>query len=99
MLGNGLLREPGRTLRDFLGGTEMRIIGLCWLGAVALVALDGPAFAEGDATKGKAAFAKCGICHQVGSGAKTLVGPDLNNFFGTKPPRTPPYPYSHALHK
>jgi cytochrome c len=34
--------------------------------------------AEGNAEKGKAVFAKCGICHQVGPGAKTLVGPELN---------------------
>ena len=33
----------------------MRIFGLCWLGAVTLVALSGPALAAGDAAKGKAA--------------------------------------------
>ena len=63
----------------------MRIFGVCWLGAViTLVALSGPALAAGDATKGKAAFAKCAICHQVGPGAKTLVGPELNNVVGRK---------------
>jgi cytochrome c len=77
----------------------MRIVGLCWLGAVALGALGGPAFAEGDATKGKAAFAKCGICHQVGSGAKTLVGPELNNVFGRKAASIPDYPYSPGMKK
>ena len=57
----------------------MRIVGLLGLGAaVVLVGIYGPALAEGDATKGKAAFAKCAICHQVGPGAKTLVGPELN---------------------
>ena len=39
---------------------------------------------QGDAAKGKAAFAKCGICHQVGPGAKTLVGPQLNGIVGRK---------------
>lgn len=53
----------------------MRTFQLYGLAAVALMALHGPALAEGDATKGKAAFAKCGICHQVGPGAKTLIGP------------------------
>jgi len=54
------------------------------LAAVALLALSAPALAQGDATKGKAAFAKCGICHQVGPGAKTLVGPELNGVVGRK---------------
>lgn len=62
----------------------MRKFGLFALVAVAFVALSGPSLAEGDATKGKAAFAKCGICHQVGPGAKTVVGPVLNGFVGRK---------------
>jgi len=52
--------------------------------AGALVALSGSAFAGGDAAKGKEVFAKCGICHQVGPGAKTLVGPELNGIVGRK---------------
>ena len=62
----------------------MRKFGLFALVAVVVVALSGPSFAEGDATKGKAAFAKCGICHQVGPGAKTVVGPVLNGIVGRK---------------
>ena len=54
------------------------------LAVVVLFALSAPALAQGDATKGKAAFAKCGICHQVGPGAKTLVGPELNGVVGRK---------------
>ena len=57
---------------------------LVGLAAFALLVVHGPALAEGDATKGKAAFAKCGICHQVGPGAKTLVGPELNGIVGRK---------------
>lgn len=49
-----------------------------------LAPLGGAAFAAGDAEKGKAAFAKCAICHQVGPGAKTLVGPELNGIVGRK---------------
>jgi cytochrome c len=62
----------------------MRKFGQFGLVAVVVVALSGPSFAEGDATKGKAAFAKCGICHQVGPGAKTVVGPVLNGIVGRK---------------
>jgi cytochrome c len=75
----------------------MKIVGVCWL--VALVAVSGPAFAAGDAAKGKAAFAKCGICHQVGPGAKTLVGPELNTVVGRKAASIPDYPYSPGMKK
>jgi cytochrome c len=78
----------------------MRIVGLLGLGAaVALVGIYGPALAEGDATKGKAAFAKCGICHQVGPGAKTLVGPELNGIVGRKAASVADYPYSAGMKK
>jgi cytochrome c len=69
-------RKGGMRLRNILLS-----VGVC---AAALVALSGSAFAAGDAAKGKAAFAKCGICHQVGPGAKTLVGPELNGIVGRK---------------
>ena len=77
----------------------MRICQLYGLTAVALMALSGPALAEGDAAKGKAAFAKCGICHQVGPGAKTLVGPELNGAVGRKAASVADYPYSPGMKK
>lgn len=77
----------------------MRIFQLFGLTAVALMALNGPALAEGDATKGKAAYAKCGICHQVGPGAKTLVGPELNGTVGRKAAIVADYPYSPGMKK
>ena len=77
----------------------MRIFQLYGLTAVGLMALSGPALAEGDATKGKAAYAKCGICHQVGPGAKTLVGPELNGTVGRKAASVADYPYSPGMKK
>jgi cytochrome c len=62
----------------------MRNFAILMLSGVSLVAFAGEALAEGDAAKGKAAFAKCGICHQIGEGAKTLVGPELNGIVGRK---------------
>lgn len=62
----------------------MRTLQLYGFTAVAILALSGPALAEGDAAKGKADFAKCAICHQVGPGATTLVGPELNGIVGRK---------------
>jgi cytochrome c len=61
-----------------------KVLGVAVASAAALIALGGSAFAAGDAEKGKAAFAKCAICHQVGPGAKTLVGPELNGIIGRK---------------
>lgn len=78
----------------------MRTVAVLGLGtAMVLVGIYGPAFAEGDATKGKAAFAKCGICHQVGPGAKTLVGPELNGIVGRKAASVADYPYSAGMKK
>ena len=77
----------------------MRTFQLYGLAAVALLILSGPALAEGDATKGKAAYAKCGICHQVGPGAKTLVGPELNGTVGRKAASVADYPYSPGMKK
>jgi cytochrome c len=69
------------------------------LAAVALLAISGPALAEGDAAKGKAAFAKCAICHQVGPGAATLVGPELNGIVERKAGSVADYPYSAGMKK
>jgi len=77
----------------------MRKLGLMGLTAVTLIALSGPASAAGDAAKGKEAFAKCAICHQVGPGAKTLVGPELNGIVGRKAASVEGYPYSPGMKK
>jgi cytochrome c len=77
----------------------MRKVGLFGLSAAVLVALTGSAFSAGDATKGKAAFAKCGICHQVGPNATTLVGPELNGIVGRKAASVKDYPYSPGMKK
>jgi cytochrome c len=50
---------------------------------------------EGDAAKGKAAFAaKCALCHQVGEGAKPLIGPPLNGIVGQKAGAFPGFAYT-----
>ena len=53
------------------------------LGVVAADALvtGAPAFAAGDAKKGKKVFAKCKACHKVVAG-KRGVGPNLNGVIG-----------------
>ena len=68
------------------------------LSGVLLAACGGSALAAGDAAKGKEVFAKCALCHQVGPGAKTLVGPELNGIIGRKAASIADYPmYSDGM--
>lgn len=77
----------------------MRKVGLLGLGAAMFVALAGPASAAGDAEAGKAAFAKCGICHQVGPDAQIVVGPPLNGIVGSKAAGHEDFNYSPGMKK
>lgn len=52
-----------------------------------------------DAAAGKAVFAQCRVCHQVGEGAKNLVGPHLNGIFGRTAGTVEGYIYSEANKK
>ncbi|MGD9501352.1 MAG: cytochrome c family protein [Methyloceanibacter sp.] len=72
---------------------------LLGVGAVAVIALSGPALAEGDAAKGKEAYAKCAICHQVGPAAQNAIGPELNGIVGRKAAAAPGFAYSPGLKK
>jgi cytochrome c len=78
----------------------MTTFQLYGLAAIALLTLSTQALAEGDATKGKVAYAKCGVCHQVGPGATTLVGPELNGIVGRKAASVADYAmYSAGMRK
>lgn len=57
-----------------------------------------PAAAQ-DAAAGKAVFAQCRVCHQIGEGAKHQVGPHLNGFFGRAAGTLEGYNYSEANKK
>jgi cytochrome c len=65
------------------------------IAGVALIASVGAAAAQ-DAAAGEKVFAKCKICHQIGEGAKNLVGPVLNGVVGRKAGTYPDYHYSDA---
>ena len=54
------------------------------LSGVLLAACGGSALAAGDAAKGKEVFAQCTVCHMIGPGATTLIGPELNGVVGRK---------------
>lgn len=65
--------------------------------AAVIVLTTAPAFAEGDADKGKKVFNKCKACHMVGENAKKRVGPPLNNIIGAKAGVQEGFKYSKAM--
>ena len=77
----------------------MRTFQFCGIAAIAILASSAPALAQGDATKGKEAYAKCAICHQVGAGAQNLVGPELNAVVGRKAASVEGFAYSPGMKK
>jgi len=77
----------------------MRQLGLLGFGMAMLVAPVGSLSAAGDAEKGKAAFAKCAICHRVGPDAQVLVGPPLTGLVGRTAASYPDFSYSPGMKK
>jgi cytochrome c2 len=68
------------------------------LSGVLLAACGGSALAAGDAAKGKEVFAQCTVCHMIGPGATTLIGPELNGVVGRKAASIANYPmYSPGM--
>lgn len=64
--------------------------------ATLAVSVSAPAFAEGDAEKGKKVFRKCQACHVVDSD-KNKVGPTLQNVMGRVPGSVEGFKYSDAM--
>ena len=50
-----------------------------------------------DVAAGKAAFAACASCHQVGPQARGGFGPQLNGILGRRAGSSPDYKYSAAM--
>ncbi|WP_343582884.1 cytochrome c family protein [Herbaspirillum sp.] len=65
--------------------------------AVPLAFLSSSACAAGDPVAGRAAFAKCASCHQVGPSARGGFGPQLYQVIGRKAGSTTDYKYSPAM--
>ncbi|MFT5743855.1 MAG: cytochrome c [Paracoccaceae bacterium] len=53
--------------------------------------------AGGDPDRGAEMFRQCAGCHQVGSGAKNAIGPQLNGIFDRSAARTEGFAYSDGL--
>ena len=56
-----------------------------------------PALAAGDPEKGRAVFARCASCHQVGPSARNGFGPQLNGIIGRRAGTVDGYAYSPAM--
>ena len=68
------------------------------LSALILI-LPGAALAQpaGDPAKGAQVFKTCGICHNIGPGAKIKLGPPLNGVVGREVGSWPGFSYSQGL--
>jgi cytochrome c len=88
------LRQQGRRGDTQIREDNVKLLSFSVAGA-ALLASMGAALAQ-DAAAGEKVFAKCKICHQIGEGAKNMVGPVLNGVVGRKAGSYPDYHYSDA---
>lgn len=80
--------------------TTNRTIVAAVMSLMAFSAAAGPAaIPAGDVVAGKAAFAKCASCHQVGSSARAGFGPQLNGILGRPAGSTTDFRYSGAMQK
>lgn len=62
--------------------------------------LPAPAAQAADAlAAGRAAFKRCANCHQVGPGARSNFGPQLNGIIGRRAGSAPDFDYSPAFKK
>lgn len=73
---------------------RLALLQALFVPAIAAVA---PVHAAADIAAGKAAFAKCASCHQVGPSARAGFGPQLNGIVGRPAAVTQDYRYSSAL--
>ena len=71
---------------------------MAWVSAVAIAAMattSGAVLAQ-DADNGQDLYRQCRACHQIGAGAKNLVGPHLNGIIGRKAGTSEGFSYSQA---
>ena len=73
---------------------NVKLVSFLVAGA-AFLAAAGAALAQ-DAAAGEKVFSKCKICHQIGEGAKNMVGPVLNGVVGRPAGAYDGYHYSDA---
>ena len=72
----------------------MKLLSFSLAGAALLASMS--ASVAQDAAAGEKVFMKCKICHQIGEGAKNMVGPVLNGVVGRKAGTYEGFHYSDA---
>ncbi len=75
----------------------MRFLSMM-IAVAAVSSMPGIAHASGDAVKGKAAYARCAICHGVKAGEKK-IGPTMAGVVGRKSGTLAGFVYSPAMKK
>jgi cytochrome c len=73
----------------------MKSTGLGLIAGMAVSLTAGSALAQ-DAAAGEKVFQKCRACHQIGDGARNMVGPALTGVVGRPAGTYPGYNYSEA---
>jgi cytochrome c len=84
--------DAGRTMQS---GTRTMRLTTTMLVLAAVIGSQGSGSAQ-DVAAGEKVFAKCKICHQVGEGARNLIGPELNGIVGRKAGSVEGYSYTEA---
>ena len=88
------LTGHGRFPQSVLHG-GYRVVRTAFLVTTLLVADASPVLAQ-DVAAGEKDFLVCRACHQIGSGAKSAIGPVLNGVVGRKAGTYPGFQYSDA---
>ncbi len=76
----------------------MRTAGMAAV-AFAALGLTGATASAQDVENGQSLYRQCRACHQIGPGAKNLVGPHLNGLIGRKAGTIDGFNYSDANKK
>jgi len=74
----------------------LRLTGLLFFATLSLT-LHAAGGGEGNPIKGGELFKQCAVCHAVGAGAESTVGPHLNHVFGRPAASIEGYNYSDAM--
>lgn len=73
-------------------------VAVAAIGTATMVLGTGAALAQ-DVENGQSLYRQCRACHQIGPGAKNLVGPQLNGIVGRKAGTVEGFNYSEANKK
>jgi cytochrome c len=94
---DGRLARPERQPCAQGKETKMKFRYATFVAAIAFIVPAASALADGDPAAGEVVFKqKCAVCHKVGEGAKTLVGPTLNGIVGRHSGSIEGFNYSEA---